>query len=276
VAILFTPTIVYWPSSIGKEALMFFFIGPVAYGVARLLSEFRLRWGIPIVIGMLGATAVRAHIALLLASGLVLALVLVKSPAVKARFGKRLVLLSAAAVVVVAAIYATSQRFGLDLSAGISGDALTEEVDPFLSDLSERTDTGGSAVEGTVISGPADIPEALIRVLFRPLPWEATNVQTLIAALEGGLLLALFVARLPWILSSLVRLRQRPYALFALIYTGGFVFAFSAMLNLGILARQRSQVMPFLLVILVDLGLPGRKRRRKGFEAAGLNLETVG
>ena len=37
-------------------------------------------------------------------------------------------------------------------------------------------------------------------------------------------------------------------------FTGAFVIAFSAIFNLGIVARQRSQVIPFLLVVIVGLG----------------------
>lgn len=260
---LFMPTMLYWPASIGKEALMFLFIGPVAYGSARLLNEYRLRWGIVILIGLAGAGVVRAHIALLLAGALVFAVAVAKAPKVTARFGKRVLLLGAAAVVMAGALYAVSARFGLDFSAGISADSLTEEIDPFLADLSERTDTGGSAVEGSVISSPADIPEATLRVLFQPLPWEATNVQTMAASVEGGFLLALFVIRLPAIFMNLRYLRRRPYALYSLVYTAGFVYAFSAMVNLGILTRQRAQVMPFLLAFLADMGIRDKVRKKR-------------
>ena len=42
--------------------------------------------------------------------------------------------------------------------------------------------------------------------------------------------------------------------LLSLAFTGAFVIAFSSIFNLGILARQRSQVIPFLLVVIVGLG----------------------
>jgi hypothetical protein len=261
--ILFMPTILYWPSSVGKEALMFLFIGPVAYGAARLLTEYRLRWGIPIVIGLVGAGVVRAHVALLLAGALAFSVAAARAPRVTARLTKRILLLGAVGVVMVGALFAVSARFGLDFSAVISADVLTEEIDPFLSDVSDRTDTGGSAVEGSIISSPADVPEALLRVLFRPLPWEATNAQALVASLEGGLLLAVSALRLPAIVMNLRYLRRRSYAVYSLVYTAGFIYAFSAMVNLGILARQRSQVMPFLLAFLADMGIRDRVRKNK-------------
>jgi hypothetical protein len=50
---------------------------------------------------------------------------------------------------------------------------------------------------------------------------------------------------------------------YSLVYTAGFIYAFSAMVNLGILARQRSQVMPFFLAFLADMGIRDRVRKNK-------------
>ena len=56
------------------------------------------------------------------------------------------------------------------------------------------------------------------------------------------------------IFRNLARIRFHPYMLFVTLYTVGFVVAFSAIFNLGILVRQRVQVLPFLLAALVGLG----------------------
>ncbi len=48
--------------------------------------------------------------------------------------------------------------------------------------------------------------------------------------------------------------RRTPYMLLSLAFTAAFVIAFSSIFNLGIIARQRSQVIPFLLVVIVGLG----------------------
>lgn len=256
--ILFLPTIAYWPSSIGKEAVIFLFMGPAVYGAVRLLSEYRLRWTIPLAIGLLGVGVVREHIAFMLAAALALTLALAKAPPVSAAVLRRLGLLGVGAGILALAVMATSQRFGFDLSAGVSLEMVSEDVDPFLEGLSERTGIGGSAVEGGVIQSVEDIPEALLRVIYRPLPWEADSAQILASGLEGGFLLALTVLRLPAILKNLRHLRRKPFALFSLFFTGGFIFAFSAIVNLGVLARQRSQVLPFLLALLIEMGFRDR------------------
>jgi hypothetical protein len=54
----------------------------------------------------------------------------------------------------------------------------------------------------------------------------------------------------------------------ALAYTAMFVFAFGAIANFGILARERSQLVPFLFVFLALQALPKRERARREPRAA--------
>jgi hypothetical protein len=252
--IFFWPTMVYWPSSIGKEALMIFWIGLTAYGVARLLKGYHPGWVAVIAIGLAGGGIIRLHMSLLLAGALVIALLVGKAPAVNGAKFRRFILLGTAAVGLAFVAVFTAADFGVDLTAVASAEAATDEVGNVLTGVSDQTDKGGSAVEGSAVTSPLDLPEAILRVLFRPLPNEATTLQLLASSAEGTVLLAVFLFRLPRILRNLFRSRRTPYAIFAFVYTGGFIIAFSAILNLGILARQRSQVIPFFLALMVVWG----------------------
>lgn len=254
VFIFFWPTVVYWPSSIGKESLMLLMIGITSYGAARLLSRYNLLWGIPIVLGLAGAGIIRLHISLLLAGSIVVALLIAKAPAVPGAQARRVAIVALMGVGLVPLVFLTGQSFGVDLTAGVSLETASDEVGNVLAGVESQTSKGGSEVSGESVGGLADIPEALLRVAFRPLPNEATNAQLLVASLEGTLLLGLVLWRLPWILRNMLRIRRYPYAVYSAVFTGGFIFAFSSVLNLGILARQRSQMMPFLLALLVVLG----------------------
>jgi hypothetical protein len=51
-------------------------------------------------------------------------------------------------------------------------------------------------------------------------------------------------------------------------YTGGFIIGFSAILNLGLLARQRVQVLPMLFALIAGLAWEETKKgsRRKKTE----------
>lgn len=257
--IFFFPNIVYWPSSIGKESLMILFIGMAAYGAARLFASYEIRWMLILGIGLLGCAAIRSHIALLLAVSLAAAMVLGRAPVTDHAKARRLAHLLVVGVVLVGVARFANDDFGIDLSGGINETFLEEEIDPIFAGVEEQTSRGGSAVEGTAISSPLDVPEAVLRVIFRPLPTDAHNVQALVnSVLEGSLLLTLFIWRLPAILRNLPRMWRSPYLIFSFVYTAGFIFGHSAILNLGIVARQRSQLIPFVLVLLVELGARAR------------------
>jgi hypothetical protein len=247
-AIFFYPSIIYWTATIGKEALIFLFMGPITYGIARLLGGFRLRWLVVIALGLLSTALLRPHIALLLGGAVLVAVGASRLRPREAGWRRLVVttflLLSASALVVFAA-----RAFNIEGT----GNLLQEGVDPFLTDLESKTQTGGSAVEGGFIRNPADSPAAIFRVLFRPLPHEATNAPTLVTGLEGVVLLLLCLWRTPEMFRGLLQVRRQPYVVFALVFTVGFTVAFSAILNLGLLARQRSQVLPFLFVLLIEL-----------------------
>jgi hypothetical protein len=50
-------------------------------------------------------------------------------------------------------------------------------------------------------------------------------------------------------------MRTIPYVAFALVYSAGFIIAFSSIANFGILVRQRVQLLP-LYVVLLSIPLP--------------------
>ncbi len=90
-------------------------------------------------------------------------------------------------------------------------------------------------------------------MLFRPLLNEASSIPILASAVEGTFLLGLTVLAFPRILVNIWAARRHQYVALALAYTFGFVVAFSSFFNLGIIARQRVQVLPLFLVCLVAL-----------------------
>jgi hypothetical protein len=46
----------------------------------------------------------------------------------------------------------------------------------------------------------------------------------------------------------------------SLIMTFGFIVMFSPFLNLGLMARERSQILPFLAVVVIQLGWDSIKK----------------
>lgn len=254
VLILLIPNLLYWPASIGKDSLMVLFIGVAAYAAVRLLSNYALRWIAIFASGVAGCAVIRSHIALALVLALMLALLFGRSTH-QEQVLKRVLTILAVGLVFIPIGQFAMRDFGFDSTFQIDEAILAEVIDPVLAGVEEQTARGGSEVQGSAIRSLVDIPGSVIRVLFRPLPNEAHNVQAFANSLvEGSLLLGLLAWRSPAIVRNLPRLWRSPYVLFSMVYTAGFIYGHSAVLNLGIMARQRAQAIPFVIVLFVVLG----------------------
>ena len=239
--LFFLPTLVYWPSAIGKEALMLCLLGLGTLGIARLLTTQRAVLGLLwVVFSAVGIAWIRPHVALLLLGATVIG-VLVQNPGqgrVRSRVVRGLVLL-----LLIPGLVVSMSRVD-----HIFGSASDEGVSSVLAETTRRTTTGGSSFDAQPVRSPADFPQATISVLLRPYPWQASGVPALIASLEGVVLVGLLVVNARK-LARLPRLAwRRSGVAFGLAYLTLFIVAFSNIGNAGILARQRTQVMPFLLL----------------------------
>ncbi|HEU5149625.1 MAG TPA: hypothetical protein VFU19_03965 [Iamia sp.] len=238
--LFFLPSMVFWPSSIGKEALMILAIGLFALGAARLFLH--VRGGVVLLAaGCLLSAAIRPHITLILVAALLLATVIASptTPATELPIGKLFRVGLAAAVLVWAAASAGSFLEVEPLDRGAVSAALESTAD--------RTDTGGSAFTNV---NPVLFPVAAVTVLFRPFPFEAGNVPGLIASAEGMLLLTITFRHRRTILVALKSLRTSPLLAMSFCYIVLFVYAYTGFNNFGLLSRQRCQVYPFVLLVL--------------------------
>lgn len=255
-AVLFLPSMLFWPASIGKEAWLTFVLGLSAYGAARIMRR-RTSGYLTIALGLGGVTLVRPHISVLIAVAL--------TAGYLARMGTRagrghlaaqvvglIVLLVGGAVLVRQA----QEFFGVE---ELSVDAATG----VLESTEERTAGGGSEFEASPVRSPADLPGALVTVLFRPFPNEAHNLQARVAAVEGVLLFVLFATSLRRLWTLRHWAWRDGYVAMAVVFVLLFAAAFSSFANFGLLVRQRVQVLPFALV-LAALPAVAVAARRKG------------
>ncbi len=251
IAVFFVPTVVYWPSSIGKEALMMLGLGMSAYGISKLLNNGAMS-SLPIIgIGLVISGAIRPHVAAMQVAGVAAALLFAKGGGVAKFPAKRLMLLGFVGAGLAASLVVAAANFGITLE---DTGAIEGQVDQLIGGVEQQTDKGGSSVSGGFISSPTQFPEVAVRVLFRPLPNEAHNPPAFASSLEGMVLLLIVIWRLPPMIKRGWRMRRDPYLMFCFVFTIGFIIAFSAFLNLGLMARERSMVMPFLLAMLVGWG----------------------
>lgn len=242
--VFFTPTMVFWPSSIGKEAWLVFGLGVAAYGAARVLRHARFGYLLA-ALGGLAVFLVRPHMGALFALAFAGAFVLsFRDPTVR-----RGTVVSVIGLVLVGlgAGYAAT-NFGEELPT--ARDVEDPTLDAIAEETQRRTGTGGSEFESRPVRDPGDFLHAAITVPFRPLPWEGHNRQAQIAGLEGLALLLFVIFSLPKLASLPRAMLRQPYLALAAAYSLGFIIAFSNVGNFGILTRQRAQLLPFLFVLL--------------------------
>lgn len=253
--LFFLPSLLYWPSSIGKEAWMLLTLGLGAYGAARLLTSRRGGY-LLLALGLAGSAIVRPHLTVLLGAGVAASFILRRS-----RKGSVLAILAkiggivAIAVAMNFAIGAAEQHFDVE-GEGLTG---AEEV---LDRTADQTNQGGSEFDAERPASLTDLPSAIFSVLFRPLPHEAHNLQALATSFEGLFLLGLFATAWPRLRRLPRTVFTTPYIAFATTYALLFMLVFSSFGNFGILARQRAQLFPLVLVLLALPTVQGTIERR--------------
>jgi hypothetical protein len=234
----------FWPSSIGKEALMMFGIGLGSYGAARMFAHRPL--GMTALAGGLAVLAlIRPHMALVVIVCVGVAYLFVRSVSGSVWLsGSKIVAI--AVLLVGGAVIATQTAEFLKVD-----DFGQDQLDAAAQSATDRTSQGGA--EFTPIradSSPIAFPAAVGTVLFRPLPFEAHSQEALIAAAEGVLLIAVTAASWRRLVLLPRKILREPYVAYALSMVLLFCFVFSVIANFGILTRQRTQVLPLLFVLL--------------------------
>jgi hypothetical protein len=242
ILIFFFPSLLYWPNGIGKDALIALFIGLTAYGTALFVRSHK-RGLVMLIVGLSGTLCIRPFIVPIFAAALGLALVVYI-------FGSRTTgkaLHVVGLVAVVAAIWLLLPVVATFIRA--------EEFTPqaLISSFMQQQDysyQGGSAFQVIDITDPFSFPVALLTMPFRPFPWDAHNLQALVQAIEGFLLLCLVAWRIRNVGRALSAIMADPYMCFILVSIAGLLVGFSSIANYGILVRERAMMLPFVLMLL--------------------------
>jgi hypothetical protein len=244
--VLFAPSIVFWPSIVGKEALMQFGLGVVAFG-ASLLVRQRLATGL--VVAAAGGWlvwVVRPHL---------LALVAIAAGAaylagrVRKQTGKAGLLTRPIGIIVIAFLVAFTVGQGAQF-LGISSLSLSS-IQAELNATTASTSQGGSHFShGNNSLSPLAWPMDAVTVFLRPFPWEVESSLQILASLESMALAALIVWRFKSLRAALARSREAPFLMLCWVLTGLYAVSFASFANFGLLVRERSLVLPALFVLL--------------------------
>ena len=250
ILIFFFPSVLFWANGIGKDSLIFFFIGLFAFGGAKL-TQNQWRGLLPMAIGFLGTMYIRPHIAAILALAFFLSFLV-------HGFWKR----SIRPAILMIGILAVAALFWI-LLPRVMDFIGAEQLSPqgLLARFQQQgifTSEGGSSFQTMDLNNPLTYLITLVTILFRPFPWEAHNVFTIIQGMEGIIVMGLVIWRIKSLGKALASSASNNYLLFILIYVIAFTIYCSTIGNFGILARVRLMFLPFLFMLLA-YSPPGKK-----------------
>jgi hypothetical protein len=260
-----TPSLVYWPSSIGKDAWMLFTLGVATLGFARLLTGYRVFLSLLLsIVGLGGAAFVRPHIAGMWIAGLLPAL-FVATLRGRSRMGAHGAKgLAGRGVLILVTLIATAGAIAIGSAAlsYLSFDEAAEgtSITSILDETTRRTKQAGSNFTPPSLASPLNWPYAAVRTLTRPLLFEARSAFQLLSALEMTAFVV--ICAVSW--RRVVRLPrmfvQTPYIAFAITVVFVAGLAYSSFANLGVLTRQKSLVLPLMLLIpCLPTDLPSKR-----------------
>jgi hypothetical protein len=267
--ILFLPSFVTWTGLFGKDSWMALGLGLAAFGYSSMLKPHR-RGFYHLLAGIAIITTIRPHIAVAVAASAAVSylwgLTKTNRGSILAKFQKIAMLL--ALLVLLGAV----ARGFLGLTE-VSANSLQEVGQS----NGEANQSGGSVVEvqtGNGVTGTLiGFPRGIVRVLFQPFPWEIHNVNTGLAAAENIFILWFALSHIGRLRKMFRGMAREPYILFSSILAGGLLLMFSLVPNLGILSRERAQLLPFLFALLMALeAVRKRKRANTGLRVAWAGL----
>ena len=241
--LLLWPSLWFWSSSVGKEAVTVLAVGMATLGYAG--RGDRIYWGW-FTAGMVLAFAVRPHVAVVLALAAIIGHWLGRR-----LYAERWRILEVAGLfaVFVFALRGMTEFFGEDRRFQLDDPSIAGFAE-FVGFWNQQTITGGSSI-GAVPVGILGIPAALLNVWLRPFPWEVHNLTAFVSAVEIVLLWWLIWKNRSEIKTALLHWRENRLIRFALplllLYTLMLGLTFG---NLGIIARQRTPVYPLLLLLI--------------------------
>jgi hypothetical protein len=258
VLILFYPALVYWPSGIGKDATVFFFLGLSVWGAMNFAVKSRLSGIIWASAGAAAVFYVRPEIGLIAAVATIIGLI-VRS----LLRGRQSLLMRLLTVALMGAAAGLLVNRGLAY-AGVVDFSVEAALNAVVSQSSQVFDEGRQSSNFTPpeVMTPVWIPAAFVTVLFRPFVWEAHNLQALVQSIEGAMLGFLLLVMFPRLLYGLARQWNNPLVVYSIVFIVLGVIALSTLGNFGLLARQRAVILPFVFFIVAAAPVASARARQ--------------
>ena len=232
--IVFLPSISFWTSGIGKDAIAFMASGFALWAALNLKRRWWLM--VPAVVMML---LIRPHVGAIMVMALGGSVLLERKVPLSQRLMLGAVAVAASAVMVPLALN----------YAGVGENASADDVASYIENRQQYNTQGGGGIDIASMSPPMQ----LFAYLFRPLPIEARSAFALAASVDNIILLFLFIAGGRQILKrrKLDLPGNRPFMWIFSLMTWGILAVTTA--NLGISLRQKWMFAPMLIFLLISL-----------------------
>ncbi len=275
--IFLLPSMIFWTADTSKEAIMMLSLGIASYGAAKVLVRARGGFSL-LALGVALGILIRPNELLIMLGGFAVALMIRPAAPGQGAGGLKRIgglvfmafLLGVSVFLTVHYLHTSGGTLSLNqASAGNQG-----------------TGAGFGSSGVAYSSSPLYYWRDVYTVLFDPLPINAHGTGQLIASMENMLVLALVFLSLRQLRMTFRAAAARPYVMLCLVYSAGFLYAFAALGNLGLITRERTLLFPYLLVLLciprTPKGLPSRydweyrRRDRKLRLAARAELAAMG
>ncbi len=230
---MFLPNMHYWTASLGKGSVIFLGIAMAMYGLSRLSTRKTA-----LIIGLIIVYHVRPHVFLFMGVGIVLGIFTGKQ---KIPFYQKFIVFAGSATALVL-MYDTIIAF-----VGLDQDNLLESFNQFQTKRSFELAKAGSGID----TSNYPLIFKLITFWYRPLFVDSPNIIGIVVSFENVLYVYLTLqlfSRKFWkfLKQSAVLVKTSAVTFLATS------FALSGTLsNLGIIIRQKSMVMYFLLFVII-------------------------
>jgi hypothetical protein len=241
IMLFFLPSVIFWTADVSKEAIMMLSLGVAAYGAAKVLARRPGGFSL-LALGTALGILIRPNELLLLLGGFAVAL-MIRPPGDRQSFGglRRVggllfmgALLFLSVFLTFHYLHTTGGSLSLNqASAGNTGAGI-----------------GFGSSNIPYSSSPAYYWRDIYTILFDPLPFNAHGSSQLVAALENSVVAVLILISLRNLRMTVRASFARPYVMLCTIYSVLFFYSFAALGNLGLIARERTLLFPFFLVLL--------------------------
>jgi len=232
------PSILFWTSQIGKDSLIFLFLGLAAYSITSLFVKIHIREILYLLVALSGIMMIRPHIAASFSLAFTLSLII----SGRGNIFSKIVLFVVSLIIAYIIFTNTISFLGLDTSYNSFNDYYLQRQN--------STYTGGSRFHGTIGISLKQLPLAILNTIFRPFIWEAHHYLALIYSIESIALAFLMVKYFLNGINALLSFRKTEYISFILFYSSFLILMLSTMSNFGMIARQKVQLLPFIFVFI--------------------------